>query len=839
MAVKTLSNKSKLVKRLNNTQTEKDVENVYRTQFLAHLPKASITSPYNTDGVLETDTLYVLLEFKYDLDFTVRADVLKPVIQSLMYLKKFYDHEDRIPSAIFVGDRNECFMLETEAVVSYLDRADVDWTAAPSSAWKELPSLYRKLIKDPNINPYVLDVRERKFYFQNVIDKLEAVSAGTVHKVPITIHNISGIYRSWEERVLREDIGAQKAVGAFIQSVLGEAYLHPRKKNTLVLGRTELSVNSDAHEAFFSWFQSEYRVSEKRNFTAIKDRLVEEESRRRSGDFYTPAVWAHEAHKMLDAELGPDWREEWVVWDCAAGTANLTRDYGFNELYLSTLFEADVETIKSMGYNPNATVFQFDFLNDVIDGDGIPSQMEIETDDGEIETINPGTGAELPPALQASLEEGKKMVFLINPPFGTAGSGEGGTAKSKKSGVATTLVRNKMGLGRCKEQLYAQFMFRITEIVEKFDLEDAVFALYSVPLFFSGSSFKKFRKYFYDRWEFKNGFLFRADEFNGTASSWGCAHTLWRKGKDARKSFDLTLKKRDEHGVVQNKGTKAFYYPEKSASKWVKAPRKMWWGKANKDVPNLSSAIEVKDGYQGQVQGSLGFFDNDSNNVMKNAQSVLLLSWPFSGKHGKAYVFPQNFRRCVALFTARKSIKSNWINQKDEYCEPNEDHPDYDQWVNDCIVYSLFHSSSQQSSLRGIDYDDKKWDIENEFFWMSNQEVQGLADEHGFVDLYNDCQQFSQDRHVYKELQKGTLSPDAKDVLDRASQLVRDSMEMRLSAHQAMPEMHLNAWDAGWYQVRKGILEEYYPKRYKAFVAKYKALENRLRKGVFTFGFLK
>ena len=49
---------------------------------------------------------------------------------------------------------------------------------------------------------------------------------------------------------------------------------------------------------------------------------------------------------------GEDWKEKYVVWDPAWGTGNLTRDYKFKELYVSTLGYSDIQTAEQMGYNP-------------------------------------------------------------------------------------------------------------------------------------------------------------------------------------------------------------------------------------------------------------------------------------------------------------------------------------------------------------------------------------------------------------------------------------------------------------------------------------------------------
>ena len=44
-----------------------------------------------------------------------------------------------------------------------------------------------------------------------------------------------------------------------------------------------------------------------------------------------------------------------MVWDCAWGTGNLTRDYQFADLYCSTLQQEDLNIAKR--YNRNATKF--------------------------------------------------------------------------------------------------------------------------------------------------------------------------------------------------------------------------------------------------------------------------------------------------------------------------------------------------------------------------------------------------------------------------------------------------------------------------------------------------
>ena len=178
------------------------------------------------------------------------------------------------------------------------------------------------------------------------------------------------------------------------------------------------------------------------------------------------------------------------------------------------------------------------------------------------------------------------------------------------------------------------------------------------------------------------------------------------------------------------------------------------------------------------------------------------------------------------------------MNCKDEYSAPNTTNIDYEQWNNDAIVYSLFNSASSQSSLRKIEYKNKIWDIKNNFFFMSNEQLRLIADNAGFLSCYQDAKQFPDDRYVWNVLKTTTLSKDAEEVLAAARVMVCKSMAVRRLYHESHPEYHLNSWDAGWSQM-KPMFKEHFADDLKAFIAQYKAFEARMREGVYEFGFLK
>ena len=282
-------------------------------------------------------------------------------------------------------------------------------------------------------------------------------------------------------------------------------------------------------------------------------------------------------------------------------------------------------------------------------------------------------------------------------------------------------------------------------------------------------------------------------------------------------------------------GKKSIYNLDglKSAAVWVREETNKIKGQ---DAPQLTNPIKVKQSGKGRlIAGSLGYFYNDSNKVSVNGTNVGMFSGAFSHAQGLC-VITSNFHKCIALFTARKSIKSNWINCKDEYMVPNTDHKDYEQWNSDAVVYSLFNTSSNQSSLRNVDYKGKNYNIENQWFWMSVNDIKVLANhaKDGSDDVWQDIKE----RFVYNKLQEITLSEDAKEVLDLATKLTKESFKYRSDFHSVHPEYQVNTWDAGWYQI-KAIVKEYLPEELKKFNELYKRFEDRMRKGVYKFGFLK
>lgn len=289
-------------------------------------------------------------------------------------------------------------------------------------------------------------------------------------------------------------------------------------------------------------------------------------------------------------------------------------------------------------------------------------------------------------------------------------------------------------------------------------------------------------------------------------------------------------------------GNKEFSPIKHQASKWV---REEVNNLKTFDAPQTTDGIKIVDNVKSMrgtlIPDNIGYFHNNANSPYYNAQFVGLYSTAFNGGNGLS-ITNKNFMKACALFTARKTIKSDWINQKDEYSAPNTNHTDYRQWNNDAIIYSLFNNSSNQTSLRNVQYKGKLYQIKNKFFFMSNKEMLDLANRHDLRDMISDICGDDDDRYVYKLLQNIKLSYDAREVLKSAKQLVINTMEQRKSLHHSHPEYNLQSWDAGYRQLKLVWKDKALPNGqvdgFERFREMYKMLEDRLRDGVYEFGFL-
>ena len=842
--------------------SEKDVETHFRklledatgSQFLT-LKKLTGEhgGAWATDGVIEwtapcSTSVKVLLETKFGTDLKNPQTRSSVLAQALYYCKKFENRGEDTPSVIFVGDDKLCFALEFGKVQEFMG-AQIDWSRAPSSPDKALTdAISEKGISAHYESTLGVDGESLK--------KLcEELTKGCVYKVKPTKHNISAMFQYWVDHIIPQGkYSPVEMTDIFFGCVL---YTEEQKiartlsgKKVLIGGR-EYELNVGAMDAWFERRQRGLKPSEIEELVSMRDRIIEDDTRRRQGAFYTPTLWVDEAHSEMDKVLGSSWRDDCIVWDCCAGTGNLTRDYKFKNLIISTAESPDVQALKREGYNKS---FQYDFLN--------PDSESPFFGEEDGDNVLPLAVKKL---LREGAKAGKRLVFLINPPYATANNaGAKGTAKA---GVAQTIANGEMKkakLGACSQQLYAQFLFQCEQVASEYGFKKKSVGVFSPILYMVSGSFAKFRPFWYERYSYQSGFMFQASHFADVKGSWAISFTLWSEGKtDIKQGLPVTLKDMEDESVISLSEKLLYTSDGREASSWV---RELVKGLKTFDAPQMKSGLSIgQDGRGKQTANSLFYFSNNGNSLQDSQTLAYFTSSCGSRANGTSVLAGEGWRRAIALYSARKLSKDTWVTHNDEYLAPQTELEGYDQWVDDCHIYALLENKNNMSAMRDVEYKGKKHNIHNHFFWLTRAEALKLYDDNRANGLYRDAKMNPIPYEVEEEMGEDitpqwrkegdpyfshvlptlNLSPLAKEIMGDLNKLFIKSLTLRASTGSVEEkgkqiDLHLGAWDSGIYQHKKLWATDANLKAdWDSLKAKHRELAKSLEHGVYTYGFLK
>lgn len=387
-----------------------------------------------------------------------------------------------------------------------------------------------------------------------------------------------------------------------------------------------------------------------------RDLLVPQDIRERKGAFFTPQKWVTLSQKYLTDYLGASWQDDYIVWDCAAGTGNLlaglTNKYN---IYASTLDQADVNVMhERIAHGANLLknhVFQFDFLNDDF--------------------------TKLPPSLLDIIndpEKRKKLVIYINPPYAEAGNRHTiagtGEHKDKTSNSNKIHAKYNKNIGRASNELFTQFLARI--YAEIFNCKIGIFSKLKN---LQSPNFKDFRNFYNAKLE--KIFLVPADTFDNVKGTFPISFSIWNlEVKSLFKQFDADIF--DKKG--QYIGNKRLYSPDFS----------------NGFINNWIKGFQRVDIYKNEIIGQIGVARNDMQNKSLCYIAVTAGRGLNISKH--SIIFDSIF------FTVQSSISSTWLNDKDPFLYPKDGWQTDTEFQNDCLAFTLFHGQNRISNAEGINH---------------------------------------------------------------------------------------------------------------------------------------
>lgn len=801
-----------LFERLQNVSSEEDVKDIYID--VLGLKKTQ-------KNLIDIQTKEIWFETKKG----GQTSVYEMFTQLLCYVFAAYKKGEEVPPFLCVMDCVKAAIMETAKVLPFLieksKNKEIDWGKSASKYTQEALETVSIYI-GTHFVAFQIETQSDEF----IKTVKNAVKHNKIIRTQITPDNLKQVFDRWVDMIGREigDLNTDEYSLLFYADIMsdGKTATHQKlpaelihKNNMpafLLKGRLYEIGNQERYQQFWAIYDRPPEQKYRDYLLERRDCLIPVNERDFKGAFYTPLHIVDKAYELLAKTLGKNWQRNYIVWDMCCGVGNLeTKHSNPRNLFMSTLEQNDVDIMTATKTCVSAYRFQYDYLNDDIADDG---------------NLDYSLTNKLPEELRTAITEQKKILVLINPPYAEATNADNtakGAGKAKnKTGVAKTKFAEKSmpSWGKASNELFMQFVARIS-----IEIPNAVLAMFSKLKYVNAPNFEDFRR----QWnaEYMNGFIVHSKAFDGLKGDFPIGFLIWKTQNNNRKRKEIkeiSTEILSKNGVPQ--GEKRFYniLSDRFLNRWIERP------KTNKiPVVPLKSAITAADGnprVKTWADNAVGYMCAGTNDVQNAQKYVYLLSSVASRGNG-FYVTKENLRQAAVLFSVEHLIKHSWINDRDQFLQPDKDLPS--EFFNDCLIYMLFNASNLTASVQDLEWNGQSWNVVNYFIPYSESDV--------------DATSRFKSNFMIDYMKKLKFSEESKSVLNTGKKLWKKYFELNLP-QSVKQEFKLENSDAGWFQIRNA-LRKYNettisrPVDFLEFENAYKMLERKLRPAVYEYGFMK
>lgn len=686
-----------LYQRLQEVKSEEDIKDAYiKALGLKEFSK----------NLIDIQTKEIWFEAK-DKNNT---STYKMFTQLLHYVQQALNKGEEIPPFLCVIDIEKAAILKTEDVIPFLEKKIIPWGKSGSSYTPQALEMVSSYI-GTYIVQFKIETHEEEFL--NTVKT--AIQTGEIIRTHITPDNLKQVFDKWVKMIGCElnDVKEEDYALLFFSDIMSDGtqttnndlpaqLLMKGISPVFSLGGKLYELNSkEGYRQFWAIYHRPPKAEYRNYLLERRDSLIPIDERSFKGAYYTPLNVVDKAYDKLVETLGENWQKKYIVWDMCCGVGNLeVKHSNPRNIYMSTLDSADVDVMKATKTCVAATRFQYDYLNDDIDDFG---------------NIDYSLTNKVPQGLREAIAEGKKILILINPPYGESGEGAG---LGNKTGVAKTKVAATVmtEYGKASNELFTQFIARIAK-----EIPTATVAMFSTLKYVNAPNFEKFRNVW--KAKYLGGFVVHSKAFDGLKGDFPIGFLVWKTEMLSTKRIDISeINTEVLDKNAQPIGEKCFYnFPNTNfLSNWIVRP------KANKiEVISISNAITPAKNKSGSTKwsnGAIAHFVCDSNDFQNASQYTSLMSSAQGiGHKGCIYVTSENLWQASIVFSVRRLIKPTWLNDRDQFLIPTG--PLTETFKTDCLIWMLFNGSNLTASANDLEWNNKKWTIVNHFIPFSEEEV--------------------------------------------------------------------------------------------------------------------
>ena len=194
-------------------------------------------------------------------------------------------------------------------------------------------------------------------------------------RIAVNEENFEAVFDRWKGIIGKYIVNGYKDSFYFLSNIQREKVIIDKENSRVVFtfedknSKTQKVLMKD-YDYFWGIYDYVYNPETINGIHAKLDRLTDENQRRFEGEFYTPLRFGKKAVHYLSEVLGKNWYKsgKYRIWDMAAGTGNLEYHLpaeSYQYLYMSTLHASEADHLQKVF--PNATCFQYDYLNDDVE----------------------------------------------------------------------------------------------------------------------------------------------------------------------------------------------------------------------------------------------------------------------------------------------------------------------------------------------------------------------------------------------------------------------------------------------------------------------------------------
>lgn len=792
---------------LQSAKTEEDVKQAY--------VKALGLKDYSLN-LIDIQTKEIWFEAK----MWWKVSTYEMFTQLLHYVQINLDMGQPLPWFLCVIDCEKAAIMKTADALPLLKKKTI-------KRWKSASHVTQEALDEVSayIGTYVVSFKLSTHEEEFINTVKEAIKQWQIVRTQITPDNLKQVFDKWVEMVGKEIKGVSEDDYSllFFADIMSDGTISTHKDLPAQLlhmsGSPAFALGGQIYELgnreWYRRFRAIYDRPPKKEYRDYlmerRDSLIPLDERSFKWAYYTPLHVVDKAYDKLTETLGKNRQKNYIVRDMCCGVGNLeVKHSNPRNIYMSTLDQPDVDVMKATKTCVWAERFQYDYLNDDI------------TDDGKIDYTLTN---KIPAWLREAIASGKKILVLINPPYAEATNADN-TAKwstaENKAGVAKTKFAEKCmdWRGKATNELFTQFVARIAQ-----EIPNATLAMFSKLKYVNATNFEDFRNM--RNAQYLDWFIVDSKSFEWLKGNFPIGFLIWKTLNHKTEKTPITeisTEMLDKN--AKPIGEKKFYNipVNQFLSKRIQRP------KANKieSIP-LINAIEPtnwKARVKNRSDNAVAYMCAGTNDVQNATKYTFIFSSQASRWHW-FYITEENLRQASIVFTAQKIIQPTWINDRDQFLQPNQELPN--EFKHDCLVWMLFNGSNLTASADDLERNSRTWSIVNHFIPYTEAQV-------------DSPERFESDFMV-QYMRDKKFSPQAQAVLDEWQKLWK-AYFAHTDPHTVRDELKLNRPDVGRYQIRNALKKrnesgDFPPVSLSDFETAYKTLTEKLRPLVYEYGFLK